>query len=577
MSCPEQDNPLDVDISTDTTGNSTVDKFCRLCLEVQPDLLPLKARLGALPVPKMFALLTGLEIDFDDDYPKVACSQCFFRLEQAYQTRKDFLDNYRTLMSIVIAEGPEECPAENVVREEIVGDEDSDGISTIKEENLSDLKDVEIQEDCSEKLESPEDDDLDDDECVPYESIKDELYEQKITTRKKPKISIPKLSSPISIYEKKKHLRKVWRMDPKKCYICGQLFTSPRELNIHLPQHVNMLPYTCQLCVNGNGPQKELITGLKPLLTHFRQHSGCTPCPKCPFRLFGKEALYNHIQIHHAHEGQKFVCETCGFVMPNKRAHYGHMLRHRYIEEGRFRCEQCDMKFGTNGRLQRHLLLHKEKEFRCQFCPKTFVSNTLLLTHERTHSGGQPSICGTCGEKFTNPTKRWQHAMEAHPEVVQANREAGHYPKHQPKSLICEHAGCGYEAPHYQAFWYHVQCHELRYACEQCPKRFPTSQGLKSHRTVHTGERAFPCEQCGKRYSQMVALTKHQQTAHSTATPHTCAECGESFSHRSRLNNHMLKHSEPQHHCEYCNRMFRYKGDWTRHMKQHEEEERNVG
>uniref|UniRef100_A0A8D8IZK0 (northern house mosquito) hypothetical protein n=1 Tax=Culex pipiens TaxID=7175 RepID=A0A8D8IZK0_CULPI len=201
----EQDNPLDVDISaTNPTGSTTVDKFCRLCLEVQPDLLPLKSRLGALPVPKMFALLTGLEIDFDDDYPKVACSQCFFRLEQAYQTRKDFLDNYHTLMSIVIAaEGPEACPAENVVREEIVGDEDSGGISTIKEESLSDSKVVEIREDCSEKLESPEDDDLDDDECVPYESIKDELYEQKITPRKKPKISLPKLSSPISIYEKK--------------------------------------------------------------------------------------------------------------------------------------------------------------------------------------------------------------------------------------------------------------------------------------------------------------------------------------------------------------------------------------
>lgn len=471
-------------------------------------------------MPKMFAFLTSIEIDFDDDYPKVACSPCFFKLEQAYHTRKEFVDNYTTLLSIVIAE-PEACPVvEDVVREEVVMQEEPKKIG-YKEEILSDVECCEIEELSFSELKRRRKSSTEDD-ILATEATKEVQVEtspvKKSTPRKRIRTKPKKPQKQIeTIYEERKQQRKAWKMNPSKCYICNQVFGSPRELNGHLPQHSDMLPYTCQLCLKENGPQKDLIIGLKPLHQHIRQHSGCTPCTQCPFRVFGKEALYNHMQVYHQSEGQKFICEQCGFVLPNKIAHYGHMLRHKNVEAGRFRCETCDMKFGSNPRLQRHLLLHKEKEFQCQHCPKTFVSNTLLLTHERTHTGGQPSICATCGEKFSNSTKRWQHALEKHPEVVQANREAGHYNAKQttPKSLVCEHEDCEYVAPNNQAFWYHVQTHELRFACEQCPKRFPTSQGLKNHKTVHTGEKAFECELCRKHYSQRVALRKHQETAHS--------------------------------------------------------------
>ena len=45
---------------------------------------------------------------------------------------------------------------------------------------------------------------------------------------------------------------------------------------------------------------------------------------------------------------------------------------------------------------------------------------------------------------------------------------------------------------------------EKRFACSQCPKRFPTSKDLKRHDVVHTGNREFQCTFCSHRFGRKV-------------------------------------------------------------------------
>uniref|UniRef100_A0A1Q3F0N3 Uncharacterized protein n=1 Tax=Culex tarsalis TaxID=7177 RepID=A0A1Q3F0N3_CULTA len=573
----------------DPAPNPSGTDFCRLCLEGgQPGLISLKCHIGEVSVPKMFVFLTGLEIDFEDDYPKVACSKCFTRLEQAYQTRKDFLDNFNTLMTMSV----EPCsPGEDkdVLLEEEAVRENEMTVSILKEEILSGVSDVEL-----------------------VEELKKESKPKRKATRKAGKTTRRKrktkqVESPTETdtgesdgegqsKKKKKRRgketkeeqiarRKFSTMDPNKCYICQEVFESPRELNVHLPVHMDMLPYTCEICVTGNGPQKEKIASLVLLHRHVRMHSGNVPCPKCPYKLFGINRMYSHVKHCHRDEGKEYICELCGSKLPNKNAFGAHMLRHKYIEEGRFTCEICGAKFGNNPRLERHRLGHKDKEFECQYCNKQFHSKTLLLTHEREHAGRPLFICVTCEEQFTSREKRFAHINEAHPEVAKANRENEklHYGKKVPGSgpkrkyekadhFPCDFEGCDFIAHSYGNLHYHREKHRLRFMCKSCPKRFPTKQLLNTHTVVHTGQKAFFCDQCDKSYTQMTCLKRHQIT-HMPNAPkqYVCFDCGEAFTTKPRLDNHALRHSEPQHKCEICNRLFRYKGDWTRHMKQHED------
>ncbi|XP_039452032.1 zinc finger protein draculin-like [Culex pipiens pallens] len=558
------------------------DDFCRLCLEANPELISLMSHIGENSVPKMFVFLTGLEIDFDDDYPKVACTTCFTRLEQAYRTRKDFLDCFSTLISMTVEPDPtggdkdllEECAFTNeiILKEEIISEaSDVEIVPEVRKrgrpKGTAALKTVKVT---GKKMKptnvdpSTETDDVDSNE-----EGRSKKKKRRGTETKEQQIARRKFSS----------------MDPNKCYICQEVFESIRELNVHLPQHMDMLPYTCELCLNGNGPQKEKIASLVLLHRHVRMHSGNVPCPKCPYKLFGINRMYNHVKHSHRDGGKEYICETCGSKLPNKNAFGAHMLRHKYIEEGRYTCEICGAKFGNNPRLERHMLGHKDKEFQCQYCDKHYPSKTLLLTHEREHAGKALFICVTCEEQFPSREKRFHHINEAHPEVAKANRENEklHYGKknpgsgrkrkfEKPDSFPCDFEGCDYVGRTYGNLHYHKQKHRLRFVCQWCPKRFPTKQLCTVHEVVHTGEKSFMCDQCDKCYTQINCLRRHQIThVENAPKPYVCFDCGEAFTTKPRLDNHALRHSEPQHQCEICQRSFRYKGDWTRHMKQHEE------
>ena len=52
------------------------------------------------------------------------------------------------------------------------------------------------------------------------------------------------------------------------------------------------------------------------------------------------------------------------------------------------------------------------------------------------------------------------------------------------------------------------------YACNSCPKFFPTNQSLKLHENIHLAEKPFKCPECGKTFAQKGNMRVHMYKNH---------------------------------------------------------------
>ncbi|XP_028670888.1 zinc finger protein 585A-like [Erpetoichthys calabaricus] len=86
---------------------------------------------------------------------------------------------------------------------------------------------------------------------------------------------------------------------------------------------------------------------------------------------------------------------------------------------------------------------------------------------------------------------------------------------------------------------------ERKFECQECRKRFKTSEILRRHKQSHTGEKPFHCDKCNGRFTRLSHLKKHQ-TAHIYGKMFSCFQCGKWLKTAETLRKHQKIHMEEQ-------------------------------
>ena len=88
------------------------------------------------------------------------------------------------------------------------------------------------------------------------------------------------------------------------------------------------------------------------------------------------------------------------------------------MKSGRWRCSACNKEYEEERRCNRHLLVHREKKFRCPHpgCAYKCAVNQMLTAHRRVHSNTKEFECRflPCKQKFRVRGGRSYHERSTH-------------------------------------------------------------------------------------------------------------------------------------------------------------------
>ncbi|KAJ8708178.1 hypothetical protein PYW08_010544 [Mythimna loreyi] len=216
-------------------------------------------------------------------------------------------------------------------------------------------------------------------------------------------------------------------------------------------------------------------------------------------------------------------------------------------------CEECGERFSSNCHLVKHMKVHSNSKHPCMQCPKVFASQLQLDEHsERVHYPKKIK-CPKC------------------PKMFSTNKMLTLHDKLHHVAAICKL--CFVQFPSKKDLRAHLNKHEVN-TCPRCNKAFLNKHTFKLHLRIcgklEERQPSFFCDICSKGYATKNGLRTHLKTDHGFGTVLSCNWCGKKFDAKSRLNNHIVKHTKARNfHCSHCGGKFVTQAALVYHTRLH--------
>ena len=187
------------------------------------------------------------------------------------------------------------------------------------------------------------------------------------------------------------------------CEICGDILVKNHQC---LSETANSVTKTCQIC------NKTMDT--KALRHHLQVSKS---------KQSSKDFFVNvHMIFFSSFQSKKSFLIVQNYVMKKITISQKRTVQiwntvfqyHRRKEVSHHVCQFCNKSFTTESSLRRHVLIHQNsKPHSCPVCEKTFRQKVALIAHQRVHSGVR-FPCHFCSRRFITKSLLTQHQKSCH-------------------------------------------------------------------------------------------------------------------------------------------------------------------
>ncbi|XP_052255399.1 uncharacterized protein LOC127861072 isoform X2 [Dreissena polymorpha] len=171
------------------------------------------------------------------------------------------------------------------------------------------------------------------------------------------------------------------RVGQHMCHICGTSFARLKKWRDHMAWHEN-LNVIKQKPEDGPGTSSDLRTcEVAAKEVSIAEEKNCV-CDICNLAFNTKRRLTNHYKSHFP-VNRPYVCDTCGKAFKRISSINEHKKRHR---EAQYKCAHCTKSFHLKSDLARHEFIHtRVSQHQCELCQKSFCRIDHLREHVKKH------------------------------------------------------------------------------------------------------------------------------------------------------------------------------------------------